>query len=384
MRVGIVAWNIRRGGGLTHLVEVLGEVRPEEHGVERVVVWAGRDTLARIAPRPWLALEPQPLLDRSLPERVLWTRTRLTALARKACDVLFVPGGTYLGPFRPFVAVSQNLLPFAPEERARYGWTWMHAKLALLERTQGASFRAAAATIFMTETNRRLVEARTGPLPGRTAVVPYGISTRFRAPPRPQEPLSAYSPARPFRWLYVSTVDVYKHPWNLVRAMAILRARGVPVALEVVGPASSAALRRLRAELTACDPGGEFARYLGAVPYAELPACYRRADGFAYASTCETFGQTLVEAMSAGIPVACADRSAMPELLGDAGAYFDPERPDSIADALEALLRDRDRRERNVAAAARRAAGFTWERCARDTFAVIADAYRGGPGARGG
>jgi glycosyltransferase involved in cell wall biosynthesis len=209
-------------------------------------------------------------------------------------------------------------------------------------------------------------------------VVPYGISPRFRAPPRPQEPLSAYSEARPFRWLYVSTVDVYKHPWHLARAVALLRARGVPAALELVGPPGAGqAVARLRRELAELDPAGSWARYRKAVPYDELAACYAEADGFAYASSCETFGQTLVEAMSAGIPVACARRSVMPELLGDRGAYFDPEDPADIAGALERLLLDRELRERNVAAAAVRAAEFTWERCAHDTFAVIRDVYRG-------
>lgn len=375
IRVGIDASNIRAGGGVTHLVEVLRWVRPEEHGVVSVVVWGGRETLARIAPRPWLELSHQPALDGSLAERVAWKNAYLTALARRACDVLLVPGGTYLGAFRPFVALSQNLLPFEHAERARYGRSWMHAKLALLEKTQTATFRRAEATIFMCETNRRVVEAHTGPLPAPTAVVPHGISPRFRAAPRPQEPLSAYSIERPFRWLYVSTVDVYKHPWHLARAVALLRGQGVPVELEIVGPAAPRGLARLSAELAELDPGGAFIHYRGALPYEELPEAYRRADGFAHASSCESFGQTVVEAMAAGIPVACSRRSAMPELLQECGVYFDPERPDDIAQTLHALLLDRELRERNVRAASRRAADFCWERCARDTFAVIAEAH---------
>lgn len=372
IRVGIDASNIRMGGGLTHLVEVLRHVDAEAHGVASVVVWGGRRTLEEITARPWLRLEHVSALDGALAVRTAWKSARLSALAARACDVLFVPGGTYLGGFRPFVAVSQNLIPFEPAERARFGVV-QHAKAILLERTQAATFRRADTTVFMSETNRRVVQARIGALPGRTAVVPYGISTRFRASPRPQEPVSAYSARRPFRWLYVSTVDAYKHPWHLARAVALLRARGIPVELDLVGPAFPRPLARLRAELRRLDPAEAFLRYRGAVPYSELPGCYGRADGFAYPSSCETFGQTLVEAMSAGIPVACARRSTMPELLREHGAYFDPENPHDIARTLHALMRDRELRERNVAAAAARAAEFTWARCAHDTFAIIAD-----------
>ena len=43
---------------------------------------------------------------------------------------------------------------------------------------------------------------------------------------------------------------------------------------------------------------------------------------------------TLIEAMAAGLPIVSSDRGPMPEILGDAGLYFNPESPDSIASAL--------------------------------------------------
>src|SRR2546430_2170916 len=126
MIVGIDASNISQGGGVTHLVELLGAANPSKHGFSRVIVWSGRGMLDQIPDRPWLEKSHQPLLDRGLPFRAFWQRFRLSALARRAgCDVLFVLGGSYAGSFRPIVAFNQNLLPFDWRELRRFGPSWL-------------------------------------------------------------------------------------------------------------------------------------------------------------------------------------------------------------------------------------------------------------------
>ena len=175
----------------------------------------------------------------------------------------------------------------------------------------------------------------------------------------------------PFRWLYVSIVTPYKHQWHVAEAIAALRAKGLPVRLDLIGPSTPKALQLLHKALTRLDPAGEFIRYEGAVPYDQLATRYHRADAFAFASSCETFGQILLEAMSAGLPIACSDRSAMPEILEDAGLYFDPERPDSIADAMRTLTESATLRAGLAAAAYERSLTYSWERCAQ-TFTFLA------------
>src|SRR5438128_2362620 len=102
MRIGIDTTNLRSGGSLTHITELLAAACPEQHGVTGVVVWGSRKLLERLPTRDWLEVVHEPMLDRVLPLRVLWQQTRLATVARNhAIDLLFVPGGTYLGNFRP-------------------------------------------------------------------------------------------------------------------------------------------------------------------------------------------------------------------------------------------------------------------------------------------
>lgn len=377
MRLGIDASNIRAGGGLTHLVELLRAADPAQHGIERVIVWAGAHTLQCVEERPWLHKVHEPLLDRPLPVRLCWQRFVLGRLALQAsCDLLFVPGGTYRGAFRPFVTMSRNLLPFDRAEARRYGISWMFLKLQVLRQSQSQTIKRADGVIFLTNCARDVVTDVVGSLRGRVVVIPHGVSRAFDCPPRAQKAIQSYSAQNPFRFLYVSVVTVYKHQWHVAKAVAALRRKGWPVCLELVGPAYPPALRRLQRTLQWLDPDGEFIRYRGAIPHRDLDKEYHCADAFVFASTCEAFGQVVTEAMAAGLPIACSHTSTMRELLDDDALYFDPERPDEITDVLQTMLEDPIKRKAMADRAYERSQVFTWERCARETFDFIAQEAR--------
>lgn len=374
--IGVDGSNLRRGGGVTHLCELLRAADPQRYGIGRVVLWGGAALLAQIPHLPWLEPVHVPVLDRPLPHRTWWQNVTLTSLARESCDLLFVPGGNYAGRFRPFVTMSRSLLPFEPGERERYGRTSaMYAKVALLRVSQARSMRRADGVIFLTEYARHAVLQQMPGFSSRATVISHGVDERFRCEPRPQQPLTAYNEARPFRLIYVSTVDVYKHQWHVAAAVGLLRQRGLPVSVDFVGTAYRPALARLTATIARVDPGGLAIRYVGPVPYADLPRLYRDADAFVFASTCETMSNILLEAMAAGLPVAASDYGLSHEVAGDAAWYFDPEDPASIAQTLTALLDAPDRRAMLAAAAYRRAGDFVWRRCAQETFGFLADVH---------
>ena len=375
MIVGIDASNLGPGGSMTHLTNLIAVARPAEHGIERMVVWAGSANLSRLPDQPWLDKVMVPALDGGLRRRLLWQRFRLPDLAREACDVLFVPGGNATPGFHPMITMSRNMLPFEWLELRRYGLSWMTLRLLLLRLGQKRTFAHADGLIFLTDYARNAV-SRVAKLPARITVIPHGVEERFRIAPREQRPLSAYSMEQPLRALYVSIIDVYKHQWHVARAVHELRVAGLPIAIDFVGPAYPPALGRFQAALRELDPAGRALRYLGAVPFAKLHELHRDADLFVFASSCENMPNVLLEGMAAGLPIACSSRGPMPEVLGDAGVVFDPERPDEIAAALRRLAEDDALRRRLAAAASERASHFSWERCARETLAFIATTAR--------
>ncbi len=377
MILGVDASNIRSGGGVTHLAELLAAARPKRDEIEGVVLWAPPSTLDAIADQPWLTKQTHPWLSESLLWRTAWQRWKLRSeISRFNCDITFVPGGSYSSLPGPVVTMSQNLLPFDWREVRRFGLSVFLFKMLLLRRSQSRAFMEADGVIFLTEFAKAAVIKQLHRTPKRTTVISHGVDRRFLLSPRNQKSIHQCSAQEPFSLLYVSHIWPYKHPWTVARAVSILRSEGLPVRLDIVGGGYPPSMRLLQRRIRQFDPEGEFLSYSVDAPHDQVSAHYHRADLFVFASSCETFGQVLTEAMSAGLPIVCSDRAAMPEVLGDAGRYFDPEDLLSLVAVLREVIESPELRADMAARAYRRATDYSWNRCAEDTFSFIAQVAR--------
>jgi len=101
-----------------------------------------------------------------------------------------------------------------------------------------------------------------------------------------------------------------------------------------------------------------------------LAALYKGAAAFVYPSKYEGFGIPPLEAMSLDCPVICSNTSSIPEVVGDAGEYFDPYDVDSIMSSIERVLQSSVRRAELVLLGRERCKRFSWKRCAQETLAV--------------
>ena len=118
--------------------------------------------------------------------------------------------------------------------------------------------------------------------------------------------------------------------------------------------------------------GGAPLELTGYVGDAALDAWIRGADLLVNPSLYEGFGLVVLEAMARHTPVLAARAGALPEVGGEAAAYFEPAEPDGLRSALGELLNDPSRGERLREQGVERVSRFTWDRAALQT----ATAYR--------
>jgi glycosyltransferase involved in cell wall biosynthesis len=114
----------------------------------------------------------------------------------------------------------------------------------------------------------------------------------------------------------------------------------------------------------------ERVKWLEDLPPADLPVVYNGAAALVAPSFYEGFGLTALEAMACGVPTVVSNRGSLPEVAGDTGLLIDPDRPDSLVDALRRALTDDTWRQHSRAAGLARAATFTWRRTARTVLSV--------------
>lgn len=104
-----------------------------------------------------------------------------------------------------------------------------------------------------------------------------------------------------------------------------------------------------------------------------LAVYYQNAAAFVYPSLYEGFGIPPLEAMALGCPVVCSNTSSIPEVVGDAGEYFDPEQIESIRASVEQVLQSSERRAELIRNGYKKCAEYSWDRCASETLEI----YRG-------
>jgi glycosyltransferase involved in cell wall biosynthesis len=114
--------------------------------------------------------------------------------------------------------------------------------------------------------------------------------------------------------------------------------------------------------------------FLGHVDPEKLVDLYQRCGVFVFPSLVETFGNSLVEAMASGAPVATSRAAAMPEVAGEGALYFDPTDINDIAAILESLLKSDELRRDLGQKALRQAQAYSWPITAERTLTVLRDA----------
>ena len=208
--------------------------------------------------------------------------------------------------------------------------------------------------IAVSEFTAGQVREQLGVEDSRVRVVPHGV----RLPPRLPD-------TREKIVLHVGAVQKRKNISRLVKAFAAM-----PDDWKLVLAGSDGyGAERIRAEVEAiaCRARIEFTGY---VDDAALDQLYSSAGIFAFPSLDEGFGIPVLEAMAWGVPVVTSNRSALPEVGGDAVLYADPEREEEIAGALCRLAGDEGLRKDLAARGRIRAAEFSWGESVRRTFRI--------------
>lgn len=373
MTLGIDASTPGSGGARRHLFEILKCFNPKEGSFEKIKIWGVKRNLDQLPDYPWLEKITHPYLNKNFFYRTWWQFfIRNRTFHKSGIDVLFSPFGTFTGNFRPYVTMSRNMLIFDMNEQRRFGWSWWRIKLMMLNFIQRKSFDKASGLIFISEHAKKVISQVINTSNKKISIIHHGVSSIFRSEPKVQKPIETYDFNQPFRFLYVSSIWIYKHPWNVVQAINNLRIRGYPVILDIVGANEEKnAGDKLYESIKAVSGKENFVFWHQGVGLEEVSNYYKQSDAFIFASTCENMPNILIEAMSSGLPIVCSDYAPMPEFLGEAGLYIDPLSVTEMEEKLEKLLLDVHLRQEISALSYQESFKYNWQKCAKETFAFL-------------
>ncbi|MEO8368917.1 MAG: glycosyltransferase family 1 protein [Candidatus Solibacter sp.] len=255
-------------------------------------------------------------------------------------------------PMRHAVATFHDLFVMTGE----YSTAEFRARFT--DQARDAAARADAVIAVSAFTRQQVIELL-GADPARVHVVHHGIRTLANA-----------DTAATLREKLVLNVGALQKRKNIARLVEAFEALPADWQLVLAGSSGYGAADIL-AQIDR-SPAQARIRVTGYVSPEELGGLYRRASIFAFPSLDEGFGIPVLEAMAAGVPVITSNRSALPEVAGDAALLVDPADTDALRHALRRLSDDEDLRGELARLGTRRARDFGWEKAVRETW----DVYR--------
>lgn len=334
-------------------------------GIEPVA-FVNREAAA--VPGPWheIPCHTVPVNARSRIQWVLGEQLRLPRMAARAgCDLVHSLASTapLHGRFVRVTTIHDLNYKMVPD-----------AHFGVLRLGMGVLIPAAAwrsrRIVVDAQSTAVDVERHLHVAPDKVDVVPLGVSQEPTSAPTPEAELRAKLDLgdRPLL-LSVSAKRPHKNLLRLLEAHARIDPAGRPM---LVLPGYSTPHERELVARAAALGSSDQVRFPHWVDQSDLEGLYAAATAFVFPSLYEGFGLPVLEAMRRGVPVACADRSTLPEVAGDAALLFDPEDDVAIHAALVRLLGDDALRERLRTAGPEQAARFDWD----ETAAATVAAYR--------
>jgi len=364
MRIGVMLRHYdQHGGGVkvyTH--ELLAALFALQSEHEFVLLFRNPELVGTYAATPRV-------LEAYVPGRTVlgWDHVAVPAAVRRfGIDVLYNPKYSMsLGISCPSAWVCHGLDWYVMPEASRFVDRLSHRFLV-------PRYAAKAdAIIAVSEVTREHVMHFLHVAPERVHTVYSGVNTAFTAPVTPAQLRAVREEYRlpPRFLLYAGAIYPPKNFTRLIQAYAqVGPQRGIP--LVIAGGEN----RFLSAhELKEPERLGlsEWVRWMGWVPSAKLVGFYHLAEALLLPSLFESCGLPVLEAMASGCAVVTANRYGTKELAEGAAVLVEPESVESIAAGIRRVLDDAALRGTLVAAGRRRAAQYSWQRCARETLGVL-------------
>lgn len=288
-----------------------------------------------------------------------WTQGRLSLeMFFNAPDILFIPAHTVpiIHPKKTVVTIHGLEYEFSPEsysfwERLYMRWSIRH------------SVRAANQVIAVSKNTKRDL-IRLYAVPEKKIQVIYEGSSR----PLMNEGV-VQQRAKPY-FFFVGRLETRKNIVRMIEAFEMFKEKtSLPHELMLAGKPGyghEAIQEKLRT-----SEYRESIHEVGYVNDAEKQRLLKNTEAFLFPSLYEGFGLPVIEAQSVGVPVITSNTSSLPEIAGEGALLVDPTSVSALAEAMENIVQNHQRRADIIDEATRNADRFSWAQCAREVASLL-------------
>lgn len=368
MIIGIDASRSISGGAIEHLKGIFKAVPKISKKFNTVYIWAPSYILLKIPNYIWLKKISTDYLGNVLLLKIIWQIFFLPKICEKlGVKLLFNTDAGSLCPFKLSVTLVQDILPFDDEAISKFKlYQPAFYRIIFLRFLSIIRLKHTNHIIFLSKYSKKILNKFLQIK--NYSIIPHGADesfykVKFKNLKKKKDKINV---------LYISNALIYKNQWNVIEAISKIRKKyKININLKIVGGGQGLALKKMNLAKQKFDKNNKFVSLTGFDTKKKIKKYYTNSHIFVFASSCEAFGISLLEAMSTGIPIACSNKSSLPEIIKNNAMYFDPENIDEIIKAIIKIINNDVLRKKISRGSKIRSKYFNWKKSSRLTWEIL-------------
>ena len=367
--IGIDASRSVSGGAIEHLKGILNHSSYKLNKIKKVHLWAPSSTLVKLPNYSWLEKNSTDFLGKFIFKKLFWQIFTLPKICKKLrLNILFNTSSSSLCLFKPSATLLQDIIPFENKIMSMYRYYQISFYRNLILRF--VFIRCLKNTKHIIFLSKYSMKVASNYIKIKNfTIIPHGSDKYFfNVNYKKIIKKKNYQ----INTLYLSNALMYKNQSKVIEAIFKIRKRyQINIKLKIVGGGSGLALKEMTQAKLKFDKDNKFIKLCGFKKKNQIKKDYQNSHIFIFASSCESFGITLLEAMSTGIPIACSNKSSLPEIIKNNAVYFDPENIEEIVGAIMKIIRNNRLRNKISSGAKKRSKYYTWKKSSKLTWHTL-------------
>ena len=328
MIIGIDASNIRTGGGKKHIEKFISNSLKEHNNIKFILVSNSKLNSSFVNTKRVKCISNFLLNINGVVSLLSQYFFSKYYFKSNNCDIVFVPGGIFLSNFKPFISMSQNMLPFDKLEINKFRFL-KRIKFSLMKFLQANTFKRSEGVIFLTEYAKNTILDQIGNVKS-SIVIPHGIKQQFK-----NKYLKSFDT---FEILYISDFLPYKNQYTVTQSVVELIREGHNINLTLIGRRDKSQLNLIERTLNRNKDIRSRIKIKGMLNYTEIKQYLENCSLFLFASSCENLPFILLEAISYGLPVITTNKSPMKDMVFGKNVLFESSDVNSLKNTIIANL----------------------------------------------
>ena len=351
----------KSGGAIIYLKNFIKHLNLENTKIKEIIIFSHKNILDQIPNRSFLIKCSHPLLEMNIFFQIIWQLIYLPFFLKKnEIDILYSTDSSTFCNHSNSIVFNQDILSFDKQALNQISFSLEKVRLYLIKFLQIYSLNNAKEIIFLSKYAGKSI-AKNLRKKINYNVIYHRVEENFKAMDikNLNNPIWNYNLKKKIKIVYVSPLFLYKNHLNVVNAYSHLKKKYKNLDIKFVGNYKHNL--KLFNKIISTNPLINKSHFTGEVNRKALIKILTESDIFVFASSNETFGISLLEAMAMGMPIACSNKSSLPEILQNGGLYFNPKNDLQLSNQIELLITDKRLRKNKSKQARKIALKFNWD-----------------------